>query len=82
MDPIQEQVDAYNGRDLGRFLSCYSDDIVIEDGEPHRIVPEVAARNGADLIVIGRGVQTGVLGRLRAHGCEIIRNAPCPVLSI
>jgi nucleotide-binding universal stress UspA family protein len=45
-------------------------------------VPEVAERVGAGLIVIGRGVHTGVLGRLRAHAYEIIRNAPCPVLSV
>jgi len=57
-------------------------DIVIEAGGPHGVVPEVAARIGADLIVIGRSVHTGVLGRLRAHAYEIIRNAPCPVLSV
>ncbi len=57
-------------------------EIVIEAGEPHGVVPDVAERIGADLIIIGRGVHTGVLGRLRAHAYEIIRNAPCPVLSI
>jgi nucleotide-binding universal stress UspA family protein len=57
-------------------------ELVVEAGEPHGVVPEVAERVGAGLIVIGRGVHTGVLGRLRAHAYEIIRNAPCPVLSV
>jgi len=57
-------------------------DIVIEAGAPHAVVPGVAERTGAGIVVIGRGVQTGVLGRLRARAYEIIRSAPCPVLSV
>src|SRR3954447_16840473 len=30
---VQEQIDAYNDRDLERFLSFYASDAVIEDGE-------------------------------------------------
>lgn len=33
MDIIEEQVLAYNARDLERFIATYSPDIVIEDGE-------------------------------------------------
>lgn len=29
---VQDQVEAYNARDLDRFLSCYSPDAVVEDG--------------------------------------------------
>ncbi len=57
-------------------------EVLIEAGESYTVVPETAGRAGADLIVIGRGVHTGVLGRLRAQAYEIIRNAPCPVLSV
>jgi nucleotide-binding universal stress UspA family protein len=57
-------------------------EVVIDDGEPHAAVPQAAERIGADLIVIGRGVHTGMLGRLRARAYDIIRNAPCPVLSV
>lgn len=57
-------------------------DVMIETGDPHRVVPDVAERFSADLIVLGRGVHTGVLGRLRAHAYEIIRSAPCPVLNV
>ena len=31
MDPAQEQLDAYNARDLERFLACYHPDAVVED---------------------------------------------------
>jgi len=33
MDPVEEQLLAYNTRDLERFIAVYSTDIVIEDGE-------------------------------------------------
>jgi nucleotide-binding universal stress UspA family protein len=41
-----------------------------------------AAEQNADLLVIGRSVKTGVLGRLRANAYSIIRQAPCPVISV
>ena len=33
MDPVDEQVEAYNNKDLDRFMSCYHPNVVIEDGE-------------------------------------------------
>lgn len=36
----------------------------------------------ADLLVIGRSVRDGVLGRLRANAYSIIRQSPCPVVSV
>jgi nucleotide-binding universal stress UspA family protein len=45
-------------------------------------VREEARRHNADLIVIGRGVMHEKLGRLRTHAYGIIRQAPCPVLSV
>lgn len=41
-----------------------------------------AAREQADLLVIGRSVHSGVLGRLRANAYSIIRQSPCPVVSV
>ncbi len=32
MDPVEEQLAAYNARDLERFIAAYSPDVVIEDG--------------------------------------------------
>jgi len=45
-------------------------------------VREEARRHGADLLVIGRGVLHETLGRLRTHAYGIIRQAPCPVISV
>jgi nucleotide-binding universal stress UspA family protein len=45
-------------------------------------VREEARRHGADLVVIGRGTLQETLGRLRTHAHGIIRQSPCPVLSV
>jgi nucleotide-binding universal stress UspA family protein len=56
--------------------------ISIGTGTVPDVVREEAVKQGADLIVIGRGVWQGTLGRLRTHAYAIIRNAPCPVMSV
>ena len=38
MDPVEEQVEAYNAHDLERFIACYSPDVVIEDGVGNRLL--------------------------------------------
>lgn len=54
----------------------------VERGEIASIVPETAKRYGADLLVIGRGHAPDVLGSWRSHVHSIIRNSPCPVLTL
>ena len=54
----------------------------IEAGDPPRVVCSTACRLNAGLLVIGRGSAAGVFGRLRTNAYEIIRQAPCPVLSV
>jgi hypothetical protein len=44
-------------------------------------VSKVALEQSADLVVIGAGRAREVFGRLRTHSYQIIRDAPCPVLS-
>jgi nucleotide-binding universal stress UspA family protein len=56
---------------------CY-----VEHGDAHKAVPAKARDLAADLVVIGRGCSQDVAGRLRAQAYGIIRQAPCPVLSI
>lgn len=51
-------------------------------GEIPGSVREEARRHGADLVVIGRGVLHETLGRLRTHAYGIIRQSPCPVISV
>jgi nucleotide-binding universal stress UspA family protein len=51
-------------------------------GDVSESVREEALRHHADLVVIGRGKLQETLGRLRTHAYGIIRQAPCPVLSV
>jgi nucleotide-binding universal stress UspA family protein len=45
-------------------------------------VAGAAEEEGADLILIGRGSLQAAFGRLRTHAYGIIRESPCPVLSV
>jgi nucleotide-binding universal stress UspA family protein len=51
-------------------------------GEIPAVVREEARRHNADLVVIGRGVLHEKLGRLRTQAYAIIRQSPCPVISV
>jgi len=56
--------------------------ISVITGEAPASVCRHAANQKADLLVIGRSVHDGVLGRLRANAYSIIRQSPCPVVSV
>lgn len=47
-----------------------------------RVVNQVALDYKSDLLVIGRGVMHETFGRLRTQSYEVIRQSPCPVLSL
>lgn len=51
-------------------------------GEVSHVVRDLSLGNSADLVVIGRGRATRTLGRLRSNVYSIIREAPCPVISV
>jgi nucleotide-binding universal stress UspA family protein len=51
-------------------------------GNVGHAVHQAAIGHNADLVVIGRGVLQKTLGRLRSNAYSIIRQAPCPVMSI
>jgi nucleotide-binding universal stress UspA family protein len=57
-------------------------EIRVETGEPAAAICAAAGRDGADALVIGRGSAAGVFGRLRASAYAIIRQSPCPVVSV
>ncbi len=57
-------------------------EIHIETGETPAAVTRAVEHVHADLLVIGRSVSGGVLGRLRANAYAIIRESPCPVVSV
>jgi nucleotide-binding universal stress UspA family protein len=57
-------------------------EIFIEFGEPPAAVHDLAAHRKADVVVIGRGRENGLAGRLRATAYGILRESPCPVAAI
>lgn len=56
--------------------------LTVLEGAIGRAVGDEAESFGADLVVVGRGVMQETFGRLRTHSYDLIRCAPCPVLSI
>src|SRR5271157_5213247 len=56
--------------------------IYIQEGEAPKAVCSLAKNVGADLLVIGRGPRDRMDGRLTTHAYAIIRQSPCPVISI
>ena len=57
-------------------------DLCLLGGAVGRVVHRAAVGHDADLIIIGRGMIQKPLGRLRSDAYSIIREAPCPVVSI
>jgi len=56
--------------------------VCVETGDAATVVASIAEKDRADLVLIGRGILPHFAGRLRTHVYAIVRDAPCPVLSI
>jgi nucleotide-binding universal stress UspA family protein len=54
----------------------------VAGGQVSHVVREAAKHHEAGLVIIGRGKLEATLGRLRTHAYSIIRDSPCPVLSL
>jgi nucleotide-binding universal stress UspA family protein len=80
----RKETRAAAGRELFRLLDGVGAeaDLSIEAGEPAQVICSAAARVAADVLVIGRGSAAGVFGRLRTNAYAIIRQSPCPVVSV
>jgi len=57
-------------------------DVFVELGGVAKVVHEAGEKFNADLIVIGRGVVNRFAGDLRTEAYGIMREAPCPVISV
>jgi nucleotide-binding universal stress UspA family protein len=57
-------------------------DVVIEPGDPALAICSAVRRANADVLVIGRGSAAGIFGRLRTNAYALIRQSPCPVVSV
>jgi|SRR5579871_777097 len=56
--------------------------ICLGAGDVARVVRDAALHHNADLVIAGRGHAAQTLGRLRTHVYSIIRESPCPVISV
>ena len=57
-------------------------ELILHGGNISDVLVDVAAAQGADLLMIGRGHLKKRLGRLRTHSLAIISKSHCPVLSV
>ena len=57
-------------------------DLCIAAGSPGKVVRDFATRHAADLVLVGRGKIQKHFGRLRSNAYAIVRDAPCPVISM
>jgi nucleotide-binding universal stress UspA family protein len=57
-------------------------EVDIEAGNIPDAVRRVAEARRADMVLIGRGALPHFAGRLRSHAYAIVRDMPCPVLSV
>ena len=57
-------------------------EVTLTMGPAAEMICEEAKKAEADLLVIGRGADAGILGRLTGHAYSIIRQSPCPVVSV
>lgn len=55
---------------------------LVAGGDVASVIREAADEKHADLIIIGRGVMQETFGRLRTNVYAVVREAPCPVISV
>lgn len=67
--------------DLVRKMNLRAE-IEVETGAVSEVIYRHTARFPADLLVIGRHAASGIAGRLHPHAYAIIRDSPCPVVSV
>ena len=73
------------GRQKARELlknCCCDGDICVASGTAHRVVKHFVQESGAELLIVGRSSEESSLGRLRTNAYAIIRESPCPVISV
>ncbi|MFN7697950.1 MAG: nuclear transport factor 2 family protein [Deltaproteobacteria bacterium] len=64
-DPVEAQLEAYNARDVDRFVACFTEDVVVEDARGARLL------EGRDAFRASYGAMfaasPGLHGRARAR---------------
>lgn len=83
--PFREFLFKVAGEDMDKLLrdtgAAGKAEVTLAGGKPERVVRDAANERDVDLVVIGRGMDHA-LGRLRSNAYAIIRESPCPVISV
>lgn len=83
--PFREFLFRVAGEDMDKLLedanAAGKAEVVLAGGKADRVVHGAAVEREADLVVIRRGADHA-LGRLRSNAYAIIRESPCPVISV
>ena len=67
--------------DVLKKAGCEAE-VHITSGAVSREVKNFAEQSGADLVIVGRSSGEASLGRLKANAYGIVRESPCPVISV
>jgi nucleotide-binding universal stress UspA family protein len=57
-------------------------EVMLQTGDPAKAICAAAAQIRAGALVIARGSAAGGFGRLRTNAYAIVRQSPCPVVSV
>jgi nucleotide-binding universal stress UspA family protein len=83
--PFREFLFKVAGEDMDKLLrdanAAGKADVSLVGGRAEHVIHDLAFEWDADLVVIGRGADHA-LGRLRSNAYAIIRESPCPVISV
>lgn len=60
----------------------FRNELLIRGGNIPATLADTARQQHSDLLIVGRGHVRKALGRLRTHSIAIVRESPCPVMSI
>lgn len=68
--------------DVLKDKAGFRNQLLLRGGSIPAKLAETARQQHSDLLIVGRGHAVKTLGRLRTHSLAIIRESPCPVISI
>jgi nucleotide-binding universal stress UspA family protein len=84
LDATQRELMRAERLAIGRLLAAVgcTAEVHIDVANAIEYVPAVAKKTNGDVLVIGRSVGEEWMGRLRATAYALIRESPCPVISV
>lgn len=86
--PVAKVVEAEAKAEMARFMAGLGADasgldVHVLEGEPWRVITEMAERDGFDLIVMGTHGRSGLMHLALGSVAErVVRHATCPVLTV